>query len=308
MYAARIILAPLIKNRLRLLWLLLTSTEFSLQKWFFFFLCHTQLPPLEVRLSCNRRYSVILFRGWYSYSYKVSSYCQQTQIINQPTVHQLLSHYGRRSGCSSLSWFPLHEHKVTHEQMLVHICPESAGKTPDLLIWKDFKKQVSTVSWFWQSWFCQIWSDKRRKIRVSRESKKLLERRIISLSLIFVIRDEVGQPDRIRRNRDLSPCSSEIQSATWLPSHTQLSSVFVGAGKRCFCVRMKVKLQPNAATQMDAEQTWRVCRRTPIIIIIIVVVRTLICDRNPSKWKCRPLRPLILNNRSSTPVHNLFTE
>lgn len=210
------------ESRLRLLWLLLTSTEFSLQKWFFFFLCHTQHPPLEVRPSCNRRYSVILSRGWYSYSYKVSSYCQQTQINNQPTVHQLLSHSGRRSGCSSLSWFPQHEHKVTHEQMLIHICPESAGKTPDLLIWKDFQKQVSTVSWFWQSWFCQSWSDKRRKIWVSRESKKLLERRIFSLSLIFVIRDEVGQPDRIRRNRDLSACSSGIQSATWLQSHTQL--------------------------------------------------------------------------------------
>lgn len=63
------------ENRLRFLWLLLTSTEITLQKWFFFFLCHTQLPPLEVRPSCNRSYSVILSRGWYSYSHKVSSYC-----------------------------------------------------------------------------------------------------------------------------------------------------------------------------------------------------------------------------------------
>lgn len=90
--------------------------------------------------------------------------------------------------------------------------------------------QVSTVGWF-----CHILSGKRRKIWVSRESKKLLEQRIFSAFHIYDYQ-EVGQPDQLRLNKDISVCSFWIQSTTWLQSHTELWSVFVGAEKNdCVC-------------------------------------------------------------------------
>lgn len=109
-------------------------------------------------------------------------------------------------------------------------------------------------------------------------------------------RVEVGQPDQLRLNKDLSACSFWIQSTTWLQSHTELWSVFVQAEKMILCVVESKTLQ-SKSTHPDGGSINMTGMQTAADHHHHLPM-ALICERNQSKWKCATvkLKRLILNN------------
>lgn len=124
-------------------------------------------------------------------------------------------------------------------------------------------------------------SDKRRKIWVSCGGKKLLERRIFSLCLIFVITEMKWAS---QTSSDWTKTSLHAHFESNLPLECNLTlnfKVFSLEQKKWFCVWMKVKfcsqINPPRWTQsnrdMYAESRWSSSSS----------YMTLICERNQSE-------------------------